>query len=62
MFQQATGMFVGETHTTAVTWLFTVEKFLVEGRTKYQQYQIADIPRFGKTLFLDYKIQSSPGR
>lgn len=52
-------MFVGETHTTAVTWLFTVEKFLVEGKTQYQQYQIADVPRFGKTLFLDYKIQSS---
>jgi len=59
MFSQQTGMFVAETHTTAVTWLFTVEKFLVEGKTEFQQYQIADVPRFGKTLFLDYKIQSS---
>jgi spermidine synthase len=59
MFSQQTGMFVAETHTTAVTWLFTIERFLVEGKTQYQQYQIADIPRFGKTLLLDYKIQSS---
>ena len=59
MFAQQTGMFVAETHTTAVTWLFTIEKFLVEGKTKYQEYQIAEMPRFGKTLFLDYKIQSS---
>jgi spermidine synthase len=59
MFAQQTGMFVAETHTTAVTWLFTIEKFLVEGKTKYQEYQIAQMPRFGKTLFLDYKIQSS---
>src|ERR1700722_2367642 len=59
MFAQQTGMFVAETHTTAVTWLFTVEKFLIEGKTKYQEYQIAEMPRFGKTLFFDYKIQSS---
>lgn len=59
MFTQSTGMFVAETHTTAVTWLFTVEKFLVEGRTRFQQYQIAEIPRFGKSLFLDYNIQTS---
>lgn len=59
MFSQSTGMFVAETHTEGVTWFFTVTKFLVEGRTQYQQYQIAEIPKFGKTLFLDYKIQSS---
>ncbi|MCA1947977.1 MAG: polyamine aminopropyltransferase [Armatimonadetes bacterium] len=59
MFSQSTGMFVAETHTEAVTWYFTVERFLVQGKTQYQEYQICDIPRFGKTLFLDYKIQSS---
>lgn len=59
MFSQQTGMFVAETHTDAVTWLFTIERFLVEGKTKYQEYQIADMPTFGKTLFLDFKIQSS---
>lgn len=52
-------MFVAETHTDAVTWFFTVSKFLVEGKTKFQEYQIAEVPRFGKTLFLDYNIQTS---
>lgn len=32
---------------------------LLEGRTKYQTYQIANVPRFGKSLFLDYNIQTS---
>ena len=59
MFTQAMGMFISETHTTAMTWHFTIERYLVQGQTKYQEYQICDIPRFGKTLFLDYKIQSS---
>ncbi|MBS1717488.1 MAG: fused MFS/spermidine synthase [Armatimonadetes bacterium] len=56
---QATGMFVAETHTSAVTWLFTIEKMILEGKTKYQNYQICEIPRFGKSLLLDYNIQSS---
>src|SRR5687767_13559409 len=58
-FSQATGMFISETHTEAVTWDFTITKMLTAGRTKYQEYQICEIPRFGKTLFLDYNIQSS---
>lgn len=59
LFSQSTGMFIAETHTDAVTWHFSVDKFLVEGKTEFQQYQIVDMPTFGKTLFLDYKIQSS---
>jgi spermidine synthase len=59
MFTQATGIFISETHTEAVTWDFTVEKMLVAGKTKYQEYQICEVPRFGKTLFLDYNIQTS---
>ncbi len=59
MLQQATGLFIAETHTDAVTWHFTVEQMLVSGKTQYQEYQICEIPTFGKTLFLDWKIQSS---
>lgn len=59
MFTQATGMYVAETHTTAVTWFFSIEKMILEGKTKYQNYQICEIPRFGKSLLLDYNIQSS---
>lgn len=59
MYQQATGLFVSETHTDAVTWDFTIERILVAGKSQYQEYQIVEIPVFGKTLFLDWKIQSS---
>jgi spermidine synthase len=55
----ATGMFINETHTDAAIWQFRVSKMLLEGKTKYQTYQICEIPRFGKSLFLDYNIQTS---
>jgi spermidine synthase len=58
-FAQAEGVFIVETFTEAVTWHFTVERMLAVGRSKYQDYQIAELPVFGKTLFLDYRIQSS---
>lgn len=52
-------MYVAETHTSAVTWFFSIEKMILEGKTKFQTYQICDIPRFGRSLLLDYNIQSS---
>lgn len=52
-------MFISETHTEALTWQFTVSKMLLEGRTQFQTYQICEIPRFGKSLFLDHNIQTS---
>lgn len=55
----ATGMFINETHTSAAIWQYRVERMILEGRTKFQTYQIADVPRFGKSLFLDYNIQTS---
>jgi len=55
----ATGMFINETHTSAAIWQYRVEKMILEGKTKYQTYQIATVPRFGKSLFLDYNIQTS---
>ncbi len=59
MSSDATGMFITETHTDAALWQFRVSKMLLEGQTKYQTYQICEIPRFGKSLFLDYNIQTS---
>lgn len=53
------GMFITETYKDAVTWHFTVDRMLAEGKSEYQTYQICDVPTFGKTLFLDYEIQSS---
>lgn len=55
----ATGMFINETHTSAAIWQYRVERMILEGKTQYQTYQIADVPRFGKSLFLDYNIQTS---
>lgn len=55
----ATGIFINETHTSAAIWQYRVERMLLEGKTQYQTYQICDIPRFGKSLFLDYNIQTS---
>lgn len=55
----ATGMFINETHTSAAVWQYRVEKMILEGKTKYQTYQIVEVPRFGKSLFLDYNIQTS---
>jgi spermidine synthase len=57
--QGATGMFINETHTSAAVWQYRVEKMILEGKTKYQTYQIVEVPRFGKSLFLDYNIQTS---
>lgn len=59
MSSDATGIFINETHTSAAIWQYRVEKMLLEGKTKYQTYQICTIPRFGKSLFLDYNIQTS---
>jgi spermidine synthase len=59
MSSDATGMFINETHTSAAVWQYRVEKMILEGKTKYQTYQIADVPRFGRSLFLDYNIQTS---
>jgi len=56
---QAEGVFIVETFTEGVTWHFTVERMLAVGRSQFQDYQIAELPVFGKTLFLDYRIQSS---
>jgi spermidine synthase len=59
MSSDATGIFINETHTSAAIWQYRVERMILEGKTKFQTYQIADIPRFGKSLFLDYNIQTS---
>jgi len=59
MSSDATGMFISETHTDAAIWMFRVSKMILEGKTQFQTYQICEVPRFGKSLFLDYNIQTS---
>lgn len=57
--KQREGMIVAESYTDAMMWHFNVDEIYAAGKTKYQDYQIGMVPGFGKTLFLDYKIQSS---
>jgi spermidine synthase len=59
MNSDATGIFINETHTSAAIWQYRVQKMLLEGKTQFQTYQICEVPRFGKSLFLDYNIQTS---
>lgn len=59
MSSDATGIFINETHTSAAIWQYRVGKMILEGKTQYQTYQICEVPRFGKSLFLDYNIQTS---
>jgi spermidine synthase len=59
MTSDATGIFINETHTSAAIWQYRVQKMLLEGKTQFQTYQICEVPRFGKSLFLDYNIQTS---
>jgi spermidine synthase len=36
-----------------------VERVLASGQTPYQSYQVVDIPRFGRTLLIENRIQSA---
>jgi spermidine synthase len=56
---QRSGMSLSETHTEAVQFVYSVDSVLFQGMTPYQHVNIVEIPRFGKTIFLDSKIQSS---
>lgn len=41
-----------------VTW-YPVDKVIWKGRTEFQDVMIADVPSFGRCLFLDNEIQSA---
>eukprot|EP00882_Tetradesmus_deserticola_P031094 GHRQ01035144.1.p1 GENE.GHRQ01035144.1~~GHRQ01035144.1.p1 ORF type:complete len:136 (+),score=19.79 GHRQ01035144.1:481-888(+) len=40
-------------------WSMLVNKVLYSGKSKYQEVDLIDVGPFGKTLFLDGKVQSS---
>lgn len=50
-----------ETFTPYEAHMHGVKKFISQKRTKYQQMDFVETYRYGKTLFLDGKIQSSFG-
>ncbi|MCS7244619.1 MAG: polyamine aminopropyltransferase [candidate division WOR-3 bacterium] len=53
------GMWFVEKHTDSLLFSYKIKKIIYSGRTKYQKVEILDVEPFGKTLFLDDKIQSA---
>ena len=53
------GSWIIEKHTDNVLYLYRVKNHIYHGRTPFQQVSIVELEAFGKTLFLDGKIQSS---
>ncbi len=53
------GIWFVEKHTDSLLFYYKVRKIIYSGKTKYQKVDILDIEPFGKTLFLDDKIQSA---
>ncbi|MEI6512142.1 MAG: polyamine aminopropyltransferase [bacterium] len=56
---QRSGMHLTESHTEAVQFVYSIDSVLFQGVTPFQHVNIVEVPRFGKSLFLDHKIQSS---
>jgi len=48
-----------ETVTPALKLVYFIRKVIYSGRTRFQEVDIVDISDFGKTLFIDGKLQSS---
>jgi spermidine synthase len=53
------GLWYTETFTDKLRFVYFVNRVIYTGRTKYQKVEILDVAYYGKTLFLDEKIQSS---
>ncbi len=48
-----------ETYTPYLQYVHSVKEVIFHGRSKFQQVDILDLHIFGRTLFLDHKIQSA---
>jgi len=53
------GLWYSETFTDKLRFVYLVNEVIYIGKTKYQKVEILDVAYYGKTLFLDEKIQSS---
>ena len=53
------GIWFSETHSEGLVYLHLAEELLYSGRTQFQRVDIARLPAFGLSLFLDGKIQSA---
>ncbi len=55
----AGGVWFVEKHTDSLLFYYKVRKIIYSGKTKFQKVDILETEPFGKTLFLDDKIQSA---
>ncbi len=53
------GIWFVEKHTDNLLFYYKVKKIIYSDKTKYQKVDILEVEPFGKTLFLDDKIQSA---
>ncbi|MEO0172530.1 MAG: polyamine aminopropyltransferase [candidate division WOR-3 bacterium] len=55
----AGGIWFVEKHTDSLLFYYKIRRIIYSGKTKFQKVDILDVEPFGKTLFLDDKIQSA---
>ncbi len=53
------GIWVVEKHTDHILYLYRIKEHIYHGKTAYQKVDMVVLESFGKTLFLDGKIQSA---
>lgn len=54
-----TGLCVAEEQTQTVTNFYSLKRILSQGTTEFQSYIIAEVPTFGKAMFINNKMQSA---
>lgn len=55
----ATGLYYVEQHSSSLRFAYRVRRPIFSGRTRFQKVDILELDVFGKTVFLDEKIQSA---
>lgn len=53
------GICVAEEQTETVTNFYSLKRILSQGTTEFQSYIIAEVPTFGKAMFINNKMQSA---
>lgn len=57
--QTATGLYYLEQHSPSLRFAYRVRRPIFSGKTRFQKVDIVELDVFGKTVFLDEKIQSA---
>ncbi len=57
--ETATGLYYVEQHSPSMRFAYRVRRPIFSGRTRFQKVDIVELEVFGKTVFLDEKIQSA---